>query len=70
MLILLICAETAIFLGEGLPLIRKKRWKDLAVIVVLLAVTFALWAGKAVGLEPPVKWLGGWLQEYGEKLFG
>lgn len=62
-------AVVVIFLAEGLPLIRKKLWRELTALVLLLGMAVLLAAGKWLGVTSPLIWLDRWLRPLGETIF-
>jgi hypothetical protein len=70
MWILLILAVSVIFLLDGIPLIKRKQWRELLVFVIILAIACYLFVGSKIGLRPPVKALSAIFGDLGKKLFG
>lgn len=61
-------AIIVIFIFEGVPLIRKKLWKELGVFCMLMGLA-AFWGmAKSFNLDTPVEWLQDWLGPIGEKV--
>jgi hypothetical protein len=69
MWILLILAVSVIMLFDGIPLIKKKQWRELSVFLLLLLAACALFVGSTIGLQP-LKSLGAIFNDLGKKLFG
>ena len=68
--IFLLFAVAAIFIVNGIPLIRKKQWRDLTVSVGIMAIACVLVVGKNAGMPAPLKSLDGLFQGLGKRLFG
>lgn len=63
-------AASVIFIFDGLPLIKKKQWRELAIFVFVLSAACALAVCKAAGWPSPFKLMNGLFIDYGKKLFG
>lgn len=67
---MIVLAILVVFIVDGVPLIRKKRWAELATVLFLVAAAGTLYICKYAGLPVPVKSLDALLKGLGEKLFG
>lgn len=69
MLKLLLLLAVPICFFEGRPLIREKKWKEMAMAGVLIGAACLIGLGKALGLPAPLALLARWLRPVGEMLF-
>lgn len=69
MLKYLLVLAVPVCLLEGIPLIRKKKWRELMVFGILIGATLLLGIGNALGWLPPLEMLGRWLRPVGEIIF-
>ncbi len=67
MLLFLLAVPICVF--EGWPLFREKRWKELAVLGLLIGAALLIGLGKALGLPAPLAVLERWLHPVSEILF-
>ena len=70
MFLLILITVFLIFAVDGVPLIRKKQWAELTVLVAVLAVSCSLFIGKEAGVPAPLKLLSELLKGLGKELFG
>ena len=69
MLGLIIFITLLIGFGEGMPLIRQKKWKELTVMGILIAGAFLVIFGRMLRLPTPLEWLDHWLRPVGMGIF-
>jgi hypothetical protein len=62
-------AVAAIFLTEGMPLIKTKEWKELFTLGVLLIIALFLIIGDKLGIPDPVNIMKGMITPIGKNLF-
>ncbi len=68
MILFVSLSVVAIFVTEGLPLIKTKRWKELFTIGVLLTIALFLVIGDKFGIPGPVNILKRIVAPIGKKL--
>jgi hypothetical protein len=69
MLKLLILLTVPVYLFEGLPLIREKKWPELIAFSILIGVSLVLGVGKVFGVPTPVELLHRILEPVGRAFF-
>ncbi|HEX3046872.1 MAG TPA: hypothetical protein VHY08_19110 [Bacillota bacterium] len=69
MIWLLVLLAVPIFICEGLPLIREKRWKELITAGALLSVALLIGLIKTFGAPTPIQLLDQWIRPVGEAIF-
>lgn len=68
-MLFILIAAVIIFTIDGIPLIKKRRWAELTICVLVLLLACVLFIAKDAGIVP-LKLLGGLLSGIGKKLFG
>lgn len=61
--------STAIAFIEGIPLIKKKMWKELTVLIILLLIAILLVIIKLLKLPTPLKILNNLISPFGKSVF-
>lgn len=69
MLISVTLISTAIAFIEGIPLIKKKMWKELTVLMILLLIAILLVITKLLKLPTPLKILNNLISPFGKAVF-
>lgn len=69
MLISITLISTIIAFVEGLPLFKKKMWKELITVIILLLITISLVAVKKLSLPTPLNILNDLLYPLGKMIF-
>ena len=69
MVIFVFLAAAAIFIIEGLPLIKGKQWKELITLVALLIIAVLLVIGDELGVAGPISMIKNMLTPIGKDLF-
>lgn len=65
----ILLAIILIYILQGLPLIKNKKWKELFTFTLLLVIALLLGAGKKLGIRTPVLLLDQFLSPFGKMLF-
>lgn len=66
----LIIAIIIIIIIDGIPLYKKKQWKELTVFAVIIVFACFFFISKNIGIPSPVSVINELLNEYGKKFFG
>lgn len=69
MLLVTILAIILIFIAEGFPMIRNKRWKELTTLGLLLGIALLLTIGNKLGIPSPVALIYELLSPFGKAIF-
>ena len=69
MIVLFILAVILIFLYDGVPLLKKRLWRELGTIGVLVGAASYLCIVDILGMSTPVNWLEQLLSPIGKILF-
>jgi ABC-type iron transport system FetAB permease component len=69
MLLELILVATIIGIIEGIPLVKKKMWRELATVVVLIIIAIFLEIVKILGMPTPIHILKDLLSPLGKAIF-
>jgi|GEM_PF-920148 len=68
MILALLAACLALFLIEGVPLIKQKLWKETITLSCIIGVSLILVVLFAFGLPSPLNILDAWLRPIGESI--
>ncbi len=66
---ILVLIVIVIILAEGIPLVKKKLWKELVTFGILIFISIVLMVGKRLDIQPPLGLLGNLLSPIGKMLF-
>jgi hypothetical protein len=69
MLLSITLISTAIAFVEGLPLIKKKMWKELVTLMILLLIAILLVVEKILGIPNPINIMNNLLYPFGKTIF-
>lgn len=69
MLVSIMLISTTIAFVEGTPLIKKKMWKELATLIILLLITILLVIEKLLDIPTPLNIMNNLLYPFGKKIF-
>lgn len=69
MLISVTLISTAIAFIEGVPLIKKRMWKELNTLIILLLIAIFLVITKLLNLPTPLKIMDNLIYPFGKKVF-
>ena len=69
MLLILMLVSATIILIEGIPLVRKKQWKEFYTLISLLSIALALGIAKTIGMPTPIEILENLLYPLGKTVF-
>lgn len=69
MIAVFILAVVLIFLYDGLPLLKRKLWRELGVMGILIGSATYLGITEILGMTTPVHWLEQLLGPIGEIIF-
>lgn len=69
MLLVLMLISATIILIEGIPLVRKKQWKEFYTLISLLSIALALGIMKTIGMTSPIQFLQNLLYPLGKTIF-
>lgn len=58
-----------IYIIEGMPLMKKKQWKELATVVFLIFIAIFLTIIKSVDISNPLNVLDHLINPFGRKIF-
>lgn len=61
--------STAIAFIEGIPLIKKRMWKELTALIILLLIAILLVITKLLNLPTPLKIMNNLICPFGKKIF-
>jgi len=59
----------AIAFIEGIPLIKKRLWKELATLIILLLIAMLLVIGELLSLPTPLKIINNLIHPFGKTFF-
>lgn len=68
LIFVLLPASVLIYIMEGPPLVKNKRWKELAALIALLGTSLLLVVEKAMKIVTPLEFVGGLLAPFGKAL--
>lgn len=66
----IVLAALALFLTDGLSLIRHKKWADFTTFIFLIAAACILFFARNAGMPSPLNFLNNLCEGLGKKLFG
>lgn len=69
MIILLAVSGILIMLYEGIPLLRKKLWRELVTVGILIASAIFLGIAEMLGVTMPIPWLEQLVGPLGQTIF-
>lgn len=69
MFLTFIFISVVIYLVEGIPLVKKKMWKELTTAIVIIIIAVSLAVLRAVGITSPIKVLVNLLIPFGKAIF-
>lgn len=69
MLLILILTSAVITLIEGIPLARKKHWKEFYIMILILLISLTLWSVKEIFMITPIQILKNLLYPVGKSIF-
>lgn len=61
--------STAIVFIEGVPLIKKRMWKELSTLIILLLISILLVITKLLNLPTPLKIMNNLIYPFGKTVF-
>lgn len=69
MLLSITLLSTAIAFIEGMPLIKKKMWKELVTLMILLLIAIFIVVEKMLGISNPLNVMNNLLYPFGKTIF-
>ena len=69
MILILILTISVIIFTEGIPLVRKKHWKEFYIMILLLVISLTLWSIKEIFMISPIHILKNLLYPVGKSIF-
>lgn len=69
MLIFLIIVGTAIGIIEGMPLLKKRMYKELIAVISILVIAIGMWILNSMGIPTSLKLLNDLLNPIGRTIF-
>ncbi len=69
MLLSITLISTAIAFAEGIPLIKKKMWKELITLISLIAIAILLVIENLLDIPTPINFINNLLYPFGKTIF-